>query len=310
MGLNALADRNLNLPEVTVYDSPKLKVTHIVAYVREVSTLTTYTDTVLMLREKVVDFMLPRSKKVKYQGWTAPRTLQGASYYRFTNQNGLDSVSDRYHQYFSWSDWIGLAPATPRPLFDTIPGRYGPSEIWTQTDSDASITVDVTADTYGRRWVPELSGYFARDVDFDRLRLRYDYDPNSLAPGDPMDIIHYSYEIESDAAGRVIPPTGRLHDPCYISTKADVTIIDKKNITLKEAKKWDDRKYFLSRIDEFADCDIPELPDEMQLLVERVNAIDHTKVRTGFVPDHRLAGPHIKHEKVSFGRRLLQMFGL
>ena len=38
-----------------------------------------------------------------------PRILTCKSYYRFTNRNGLDSVSSASHHHFSWSDWIGLA---------------------------------------------------------------------------------------------------------------------------------------------------------------------------------------------------------
>ena len=104
------------LPEVTVETRGK-RMLHILAYVRDYSTLTTYTDTVFLFREKMVDYMLPTDKKVNFKGWSSPRILSCKSYYRFTNQNGLDSVSDTNQNHFSWSDWVGI------PSTVTIPSR-------------------------------------------------------------------------------------------------------------------------------------------------------------------------------------------
>ncbi len=81
------------LAEVVV-ESRQKKVLHVLAYVREYSTLSTFTDTVSMFREKMVDFMLP-DEKTRFRGWRRPRILNSKSYYRFSNADGIDSVSDR-----------------------------------------------------------------------------------------------------------------------------------------------------------------------------------------------------------------------
>ena len=52
----------MDLPEVVV-ESRDHKVLHMLAYVREYSTLTTYTDTIFLFREKMVDYMMPQGKK-------------------------------------------------------------------------------------------------------------------------------------------------------------------------------------------------------------------------------------------------------
>lgn len=83
----------LSLPEVVI-ETQEHKFLHMLAYLREYSTLTTYTDTIFLFREKMVDFMLPHNSKSKFTGWTCPRVLKSRSYYRFTNVEGLDSVSD------------------------------------------------------------------------------------------------------------------------------------------------------------------------------------------------------------------------
>ncbi len=82
------------LPEVVI-ESKGHKVMHMLAYVREYSTLTTYTDTVFLFREKMADYMIVPDKGTRFRGWTTPRTLKTKSYYRFTNAQGVDSVSDR-----------------------------------------------------------------------------------------------------------------------------------------------------------------------------------------------------------------------
>ncbi|MDE6287875.1 MAG: carboxypeptidase-like regulatory domain-containing protein, partial [Muribaculaceae bacterium] len=128
-----MAENPMELNEVTV-QSRQQKVLHVLAYVREYSTLTSYTDTVFLFREKMVDYMLNSNPKVKFNDWRVPRILKSRSYYRFTNLAGLDSVSDNCSNHFSWADWIGIAPAPEMPArlhghefaTDTLYGRYSP----------------------------------------------------------------------------------------------------------------------------------------------------------------------------------------
>ncbi|WP_301059036.1 hypothetical protein, partial [uncultured Muribaculum sp.] len=80
----ALQEIVSELPEVVI-ESRSHKVMHILAYVREYSTLTTYTDTVFLFREKMVDYMLTPDKKSKFKGWSSPRIMACKSYYRFSN---------------------------------------------------------------------------------------------------------------------------------------------------------------------------------------------------------------------------------
>ena len=55
------------LPEVLV-ESKKHQVLHMIGYVREYSTLTTYSDTVMLFREKTVDFMVPVGREKRCRG--------------------------------------------------------------------------------------------------------------------------------------------------------------------------------------------------------------------------------------------------
>lgn len=154
------------LPEIVV-ESRQHKVVHMLAYVREYSTLTTYTDTVFLFREKMVDYMLVPDKKIRFKGWHNPRVLACKSYYRFTNTLGLDSVSDEGNYHFSWSDWVGIPSVVIMPEklrkrecgVDTLRGKYRPTEIWMKNNDRVSIDVNVLADTLSRKWVSNLSGF-------------------------------------------------------------------------------------------------------------------------------------------------------
>lgn len=109
-----MAEEFLELPEYVVETNSR-KILHMLGYVREYSTLTTYTDTVFLFREKMVDFMVNTDSKGKFKGWMRPRVLSSQSFYHFTDALGLDSVSDVSNHHFSWSDWIGIAPTMGLP---------------------------------------------------------------------------------------------------------------------------------------------------------------------------------------------------
>lgn len=193
------------LPEVIV-EAKHRRVLHILAYVREYSSLTSYTDTITMFREKMVDFMIPVDKKTRFRGWKYPRVLKTKSYYQFTNANSLDSVSDRCNNHFTWSDWIGLFPTMKIPDkltateygADTLSGKYSPTEVWRRDGDRLTVDVDVLADASGRRWVPDISPFFKNEVaDFDQFRVRLNYDNVVGSEIGSLDLVNYSFNISA-----------------------------------------------------------------------------------------------------------------
>lgn len=312
-------DMMIELPEVVV-NSRNRTLLHIVAYVREYSTMTTYTDTVFMFREKMVDYMLPTDKKVRFKGWNTPRILTSKSYYHFTNAHGLDSVSDRCNHHFSWADWIGIAPAatipskllSDDPATEIIPGKYTAKEIWRKNGDNVTLDINVIADTTCRKWVPTLSQFFRKDIDFEKFRVNFHYEDVIGDKIMPIDLADYSFEIESNGRGHSMFMFNRINEPFFVSTRADVAIVDKEYITLKEAKKWDRIRIDNDDIAIYEPSEVPELSPEIQLLIDRVNALNHDEIRLAFTPDKRLEGRHIV--KLNVGQQLLkrlkQMFGI
>ena len=310
-----MVENSSELPEVVV-ESRNHKVLHVLAYVREYSTLSTYTDTVFMFREKMVDYMLTPGWKTKFKGWSRPRVLSSKSYYRFTDVNGLDSVSDVSNWHFSWSDWMGLTPSIDMPTSlrdvelatDTIFGKYSPSEIWRKGNSRIEVDVDVLADTAARRWVPGLSLFFKDDLEFEHFKVKLNYDNTGSDAVAPIDMAGYSFNIESNGRGHEMFMFNKVDQSVFVSTYGEVYILDKEYITEKEARKWTRHDLDLSEIGILEADNAPELQPLVMALVERVNNIDRDKIRIELPPDQRLVSPHFgKSKHLNMGYRALSM---
>ena len=307
-----LSESVSELPEMIV-ESSRHRVLHILAYVREYSTLSTYTDTIFLFREKMVDYMLPSDTKVKFDGWSSPRVLTCKSYYRFTNNNGLDSVSDTSQHHFTWSDWIAIPPEVSMPMrikssrisADTLFGKYNPTEIWRRNNDRIRIDIDVLADTIRRKWVPKLAYFFRRGLDYNKFKVSFNYDNiegNSLSG---FDLDGYSFSIESKGRGREMFRFNKINEPFFVSTNAEVYILDKEHITVKEAKKWEKRDFDVDEIGIYEPMDAPQLSPSILDLVERVDLLDKHKIRLDFIPDHRLMGSNSGRRNLRIGRRAL-----
>lgn len=306
-------DNISELPELTV-ESQKHRVLHVLAYVREHSTLSSYTDTIFLFREKMVDFILKPDMKVRFKGWSNPRPLTSQSYYRFTNNRGLDSVSDESRHHFSWSDWIGIPAGMSLPQklkeangSDTIPGKYGPTEIWTKRDDKVNVEINVLANPSKEKWVADLSGFFRNNLDFYTFRINYDYDNVVGDSITPWNLSGYSFDIESNGRGHDMFRFSRFDTPFFVTTSAQVFILDKEYITVKEAKKWLSTKFDTDEIGIYQPIDAPQLPDDILQLIDRINSIDKGSIRLGLETDERLISNKLGGRNFRIGRRALLM---
>lgn len=302
------------LPEF-VYTPGEPRALHILAFVRDSSSLTTYTDTVILFREKWVDFMLPERPTKKISQWRRPRVLTTKSYYRFKDYGGLDSVSDKCSHHFSWSDWIGMIKPVRIPAgighgevaADTLRGRYRPYEIW-HSDSDAvTLKANVLADTIARRWVPDISLFFRDDIDFDEFKVNFTFSIPEDGIVRSRDIEKIDCKILSQGRGHPLFNFHKPDRPFFVETYSQVYIIDKAYISIDEAKEWE--KVDLRSLSLRPPSDIvPDKSAEALALIARVEGIDHDGSRLDIRPDSRLGRPKPKR---NFGqavwRRLTNM---
>lgn len=307
-----LQEHYTELSEIVV-ESSQTKVLHMLGYLREYSTLTTYTDTIFLFREKMVDYMLTPNKKMRFKGWNTPRILKCKSYYRFTNASGLDSVSDNCNHHFSWSDWIGIV-SSPKmnPKLrkvelgsDTIRGKYSPTETWTRNDYRVNVDVNVLADTTSRKWVPNLSTFFQNHLDFECFKVKFSYNNVVGDSISPLNLTGYSFNIESNGRGHNMFMFNRINEPFFVSTYAEAYIVDKEYITVKEAKKWDKLNPNDHKIEIYEPMEAPELQPTILALIDRVNSIDKDEVRLNYPLDRRFAGNKRENRNFTIGNRLL-----
>ena len=314
-----MTDFPLELSELII-ESKKYSHLHLLAYVREFSTLSTLNDTVTLFREKMVDFMTPIVNKSKIKGWRTPRVLTSKSFYRFTNDIGLDSVSDRCTYHFSWTDWMGLIPAAKLPKrlhnietgSDTIFGKYSMTELWQRDQDFVTLDIDVLADTSSRKWVSNLSLFFQKETDFEYFKAKYRFNPISDNTINESSLTGFSFNIESKGRGREMFMFNRRNDPVYVSTYCEVFILDREYITTKEASKWQNLNIVGEDIALLVPQEAPPLQPSIQKLIERVNNLNHEEVRLSIRPD--LSNIGYKPQSVSIGHHVLQrlkgMFGI
>lgn len=314
-----LSPNPMELRELVV-ETKRRNVLHIIAYVQETSSLSSLKDTVFLFREKMVDFMLPSSEKMRFKGWKLPRILKSKSYYRFTDSTGLDSVSDRCSHHFSWADWMGLSPESEIPErlrgketeSDTLYGKYSPVEIWTKNAETVKLDVDVLAAPRGRKRVPGVSLFFRDNVDFEQFRLHVSYDNIFDTTVTPEDITGYSFNIESNGRGREMFMFNRPDERFWVNTYAEIYILDKEYISSSEASKWEELKIDTSELEIIRREDVPEPGESIRNLIARVDSIDHLKTRLDFIPDHRLgsAGPPKRNFVQKIFERIKGMTGI
>ena len=150
-------------------------------------------------------------------------------------------------------------------------------------------------------------------MDFEQLRINFDYN-NAGDSLRILDLGKYSYQIESRGRARDMFRFNRLNEPCFVSTFADVYILDREFITLKEAKKWESSKFDISEVGIYEPMNSPDLPSEIITLIDRVNSINTDKVRLDYIPDHRYISKYSGRNNFKIGNRALillkQMTGI
>lgn len=308
-----MTEQKTQLHEVLV-ETRSQRMIHMLAYVREYSSLSSYTDTVFLFREKLVDFMVPTDNTVKYRGWKNPRVLKSDSYYRFTNTDGLDSVSNRCQYHFSWSDWLGVLPDLKIPSSlkdktvanDTTMGKYSPVEIWTKNDDRISVAINVLADSACRAKVPNLSLFFKEQLDFENFRVQYHYSDVINNKLSVSNLTSYSIQIESNGRGHEMFFFNKKDVPIFVSTFAEVTILDKEYLTIKDAKWWEKRKFDMNEVQIIVPYNAAPLQSSVIELIARVNSIDQDGRRLNVPPDVRLIGRPAKVQ--NFADRAFTLF--
>ncbi len=312
VSVKPFGDRATVLPEIVVKPR-KYKMLHLIGYVREFSTLSTYYDTIQLFREKTVDFMVPaRGGK---GGWLKPRVLASRSYYRFANYEGLDSVSDRFREHFSWSDWaelfsVGEIPGELRAggfagMSDTVFYRGAAvTAVWHKVDDDSyMLDADLVADGGNRRWLPGFASFLEREnIDFRHLKVKYyftDVESGHVYPGN---VDRFEIDVRSGGRGRDLRNIFHTEDTIYVDTHAEFYITDREYLSSSDAGRWTKSPPRGEAIGIHPPFCVPEVYPLYAEMVERVERIDHAKLRIEAENDKLLIGPRYYNlQKKNYG---------
>lgn len=188
---------------------------------------------------------------------------------------------------------------------DTVRGKYSATEIWNKDGDRLHLHVDVMADTMSRKWVPSLALFFRRDTDFERFTIDFNFDNITDWKLSPLELTDYSFHVESTGRGRDMFMFNHVDQSFYVTTDAEVYIIDKEYVTVKEARQWDRHKFDPSQTVLYVPAEAPPLPSDIENLMLRVDNIDKGGVRLGVVPDHRLVAKYDSRKNFRLGYRAL-----
>lgn len=296
-----------DLPEVNV-NTKRRPILHLTGYLREISSMASSFDNVMLYREKWVDFMIPVPNEKHFKGWTDPRILKTKSYYKFTDSSGLDSVSDRINHHFSWSDWLSLPPRVNQPtpiarnrqIADTIMGKYSAAETWKRDGEKIRVDVNILADTLRGKWAPRLNNRLWNDLDFERLQLTFEYSDCDTFAVKPQNIDRMSCYIESMGRGHdMFQFQTRYDNILYVTTYVDLVIADREYITVKEARKKEkDQLYALQEASLVLEAEKMPRDSVINDLIARVNAIDHDSRRLAMDIDTRVGSGRMPNRPV------------
>lgn len=190
---------------------------------------------------------------------------------------------------------------------DTLKGRYGAAEAWGRNEDRVSVGVDVLADISARKWVPEVTGFIGKDMEFDHFRIRYNYD-NVIADSiSPLHLTGYSFNVESRGRGRNMFKFNNLDEPIYVTTYGEVYVVDKEVITIKEAKKWEKIDYSNDELEIIEPAEASPLQPMIGELMARIDGVDKSAIRLSRVPDARLGSGRFCNPNFNFGNRVLLM---
>ena len=177
--------------------------------------------------------------------------------------------------------------------------------------SKVNVDINVIADKAARKWVPALSSFLMGDIDFERFNIRANYTNVAGTTVSPADLSSYSFNIESNGRGRGMFMFNRSDQPLYVTTYAEIYIIEKEYITLQEAKKWERFAPAPDEIGIYEPSEAPPLDSAILTLIDRVNSIDRDDIRLAVAPDHRLGREKIKlNAGQQILKRLKGIFGI
>ena len=246
-GIVAMLKNTYELPEIVV-DNAERHLLHVLAYERSYEYEYTIADTLLRFTERMVDFVFPLSKKVKFKGWQNARKLAERQYihnvkYRKEVKGDTliykENTSARGHNYF-----YALADKyeVPEDLVNgasskvVVDGKYSPKATWSKVGKNYFLATDDLADKKDHVWAPAILKLLGLSLEFTRMEFLYKFSADATGSITPDMMDEVAYYLNFIGKGKFIKKAMRQSEPVPVQCYGELYVVDRAYLTDEEAK--------------------------------------------------------------------------
>lgn len=272
--------KNYVLPEIVIIPGAR-PLLHLTGFMRETASVLCASDSVTLIKESIVDFLVPVEKS-KVKGWRDVRELASKTYVRMTNNQGLDSVSDR-HQYdmmLMASDFMAIPASIKIPesikgkkiACDTIMGKYTPKNIWMKNDAVTRCYRDGLADNKDHTMSPFLFKLFGLTTDFKDMSVNYVFATSDSDELKPTDLQQVSLSLNLIARGKMFKMAMGNSSSMDVRSYVELYLTDREFLSDEEGKDLKKNPPVIKASDIVAPADATPVLPAIRSIVERVNS--------------------------------------
>lgn len=272
-----LTPRAYQLPDMVVSPGER-PLAYMKGYMRAVMTLFGSSDSITLLKEGIVDFLVPVGK-TKVKGWNKPRELVSKVYERTVNSKGIVNVQGECDRpYLMWTDKFPLLPSevksnVPVVRNDTVVrGKYGLKSSTTRRGDILRVYADGLADQANHTLSPSMLKILGMTTDFTDISMNYVYGLEEDGSCRPLDLSQISMSMDMSIRGKLIKHAFHSDSPVNVKVYIEIFITDREYLTPDEAKQLSKKKPALTRADVKAPAGVPPLHPALEALVRQVES--------------------------------------
>lgn len=283
--------QNYVLPEIIITPGAR-PLLHLTGFMRETASVLCASDSVTLIKESIVDFLVPVEKS-KVKGWRNARELASKTYVRMTNNQGLDSVSDR-HQYemmLMATDFIAIPKSVETPesikgkdfVCDTIAGKYSPKYVWMKNGAVTRCYKDGLADNKDHTMSPLLFKLFGLTTDFKDMSVNYVFATSGSDVLKPTDLKQMSLSLNMIARGKMFKMALGNSTSMDVRSYVELYLTGREFLSDEEGKALKKNPPVVKEYDIVAPTDATPVLPSVRRIFERVNSQRAGSSRCGFV---------------------------
>lgn len=285
-----IADGDVAMTEA-IYELPEIEVSpgahpllHITGYMREHSTALGSPDSVVLLSESIVDFLIP-VEKTKEKGWRKPRFLASKMYSRFKNGNGLDSVGNQVDELYLWAKNMDIFPSSKSTIeipekitaasgfsADTVVLKNKSTMYWQRNDDVVRLSHDYLTAYDNHVFSPAPLKILGMTTDMSEMTQNFVFRPGDATELKAADVSQLSLSLKMLGKGKLWKWVCRSKTPVDVTDYIELYVIDREYLTEAEAKELKKNPPAVAVTEVVAPKGAAPLHPGVQAIVDRVNA--------------------------------------